>query len=136
LRGIPYEYVSLNRDTSAADLRQRRELRDGNTTLEHGPVLRAAVNGHVLILDGLGKVEPNLLPLINELLESRQMELEDGFLLAPEAYDRLDADARANPKLLRCHEQFRVLALVTPTKFDAGLPLDPPLRSRFQSRYV
>ena len=108
MRSIPYEYVSLNRDTSAADLRQRRELKNGNTFLEHGPVLRAAINGHVLILDGLGKVEPNLLPLINELLESRQLELEGGFLLSAENYDRLDEKTKSNPNILRCHEDFRV----------------------------
>lgn len=79
LRGLVYQYVSLNRDTSASDLRQRRELSGGTATLEMGPVLTAAVNGDVLILDGLGKVEPNLLPLINELLESRQMVI---FLVA------------------------------------------------------
>lgn len=76
LRGLAYEFVSLSKDVTAADLRERRSIRNGALVFDMGPVLRAAVEGKVLILEGISKVESNLLPMINELLENRQMELE------------------------------------------------------------
>lgn len=78
LRALPYELVSITRDTSVSDLQQRRELTDGSTRFEPGPVLRACLAGKLLVVDGLNKAEPNVLPMLNELLESRRMQLDDG----------------------------------------------------------
>jgi len=39
-------------------------------------------------------------------------------------------------KLVRVHEDFRVIALGLPVPRYQGNPLDPPLRSRFQARHV
>jgi len=39
-------------------------------------------------------------------------------------------------KLVRVHEDFRVIALGLPVPRYQGNPLDPPLRSRFQARDV
>jgi len=45
-------------------------------------MLRTA--SQVLILEGFEKVERNVLPVLNNLLENREMQLEDGrFLVAP-----------------------------------------------------
>ena len=76
-----------------------------------------------MILDGLEQVERNVLPSLNNLLENREMNLDDG--------------RRLGSKDLPVHPQFRVLAtgLQTPP-YGPGFPLDPPLRSRFQSRFV
>jgi len=44
----------------------------------------------VLILDGIEKAERNVLPILNNLLENREIHLEDGrFLVAPKTYDKL-----------------------------------------------
>ena len=52
--------------------------------------VRAAVNGRVLVLDGVEHAERNVLPILNNLLENREMHLENGkFLMAPERYDKL-----------------------------------------------
>ena len=52
--------------------------------------VRAAVNGHVLVLEGIEKAERNVLPILNNLLENREMQLEDGrFLVAANRYDKL-----------------------------------------------
>ena len=52
--------------------------------------MRAAVNGHVLVIEGVEKAERNVLPVLNNLLENREMQLEDGrFLLHPDRYDKL-----------------------------------------------
>jgi len=52
--------------------------------------VRAATRGRVLILEGIEKAERNVLPVLNNLLENREMQLDDGrFLMAAERYDKL-----------------------------------------------
>ena len=138
------EYVSISRDTTESDLKQRREILDGTAKYihqvcvcasilllsklysclhlfvpfgfctNHCPLLpsslpsppspppplaspfllqsavKAALEGRLLILEGIEKAERNVLPVLNNLLENREMQLEDGrFLVAPERYDKL-----------------------------------------------
>lgn len=72
----------MSRDTTEADLKQRRELGAGGSSAyaDAAPV-RAALHGRVLLLDGLEKAERNVLPTLNNLLENREMALDDGRLL-------------------------------------------------------
>ena len=52
--------------------------------------MRAATLGRVLVLEGIEKAERNVLPVLNNLMENREMQLEDGrFLLNPTKYDSL-----------------------------------------------
>lgn len=85
------------------------------------------------------KCERNVLPVLNNLLENREMTLEDGrFLMSPNRYDDLLKTHSQNKldsmKLVRVHPRFRVIALGLPVPKYVGNPLDPPLRSRFQAR--
>ena len=152
LNGRACEYVALTADTSEADLKARRELRatdgGGSGSLSvvwvDQAVVRAAVEGRVLVLEGLEKAERNVLPVLNNLLENREMQLEDGrFLVAPKRFDALviqgklgAAGAAANARLVRVSPDFRVIAVGVPAPPFPGNPLDPPLRSRFQARYI
>ena len=82
-----------------------------------------------------------MLPILNNLLENREMQLDDGrFLMAAERYDKLMADHTKEEldalKLVRVSERFRVIALGHPVPCYRGNALDPPLRSRFQSRDI
>ena len=77
----------------------------------------------------------------NNLLENREMHLEDGRLLIPaERYDKLLEENGQEEldkwQLVRVSENFRVVALGLPIPHYSGNPLDPPLRSRFQARDV
>jgi len=97
--------------------------------------------GRVLVIEGIEKAERNVLPIINNLLENREMNLEDGrFLVAPSRYDSLRKDHSQAEidawKLVRVSERFRVIALGLPVPKYPGNPLDPPLRSRFQARDI
>ncbi|ESL05510.1 hypothetical protein TRSC58_06839 [Trypanosoma rangeli SC58] len=84
------QYLSLNRDTTESDLGQRREIRNGTLIYNDQCVVVAAREGQLLLLEGLEKVERNVLPVINNLLENREMHLENGMMLIhPERYDRL-----------------------------------------------
>lgn len=105
-----HEYVALSRDTTESDLKQRREIiggtakyfdqvrKFGQLVLElflfllvfFQSAVRAATKGRILILEGIEKAERNVLPVLNNLLENREMHLEDGRLLIPSnRYDDL-----------------------------------------------
>ena len=143
------EFVALTSDTSEADLKARRELRhksdSANSTISvvwfDQAVVRAATLGRVLILEGLEKAERNVLPVLNNLLENREMALEDGrFICEPKRYDNLmevhGPERIKEWKLVKAHPDFMVIALGLPIPPYFGNSLDPPLRSRFQARAV
>lgn len=136
------ELVVLTRDTTEADLKQRREISGRKSEYSDQAVVRAATEGRVLILEGLERAERNIMPLINNLLENREMSLDDGrFLVSPQRWRGL-LDGGSTPASLRhhgllpVHERFRVIGLSLPVPRYPGLPLDPPLRSRFQGKVV
>nr|CAI5818605.1 unnamed protein product [Callosobruchus analis] len=136
-----HEYVALSRDTTESDLKQRREIVQGSAKYFDQSAVIAAKEGRVLVLEGIEKVERNVLPVLNNLLENREMHLEDGRLLIPASrYDKLlkeHGKAELEKwKLVRVDEDFRVIALGLPVPKYRGNPLDPPLRSRFQARDV
>lgn len=135
------EYVALSRDTTESDLKQRREIIGGTAHYIDQSAVRAAREGRVLVLEGIEKTERNVLPVLNNLLENREMHLEDGRLLIPaERYDKLlqeyGQDELDKWQLVRVSEDFRVIALGLPVPHYVGNPLDPPLRSRFQARDI
>lgn len=135
------EYVSLSRDTTESDLKQRREIQEGTATYFDQSAVRAATEGRILVIEGVEKAERNVLPVLNNLLENREMHLEDGrFLIPAERYDKLLEQHGIGELerwgLVRVSEDFRVIALGLPIPKYRGAPLDPPLRSRFQARDV
>ena len=138
LLGREAEWVGITRDTTESDLKQRREMRRGTIRHEPAPPLRAALHGRVLILDGVEKAERNVLPLLNNLLENREMALDDGtFLAAPQDSDCDHRIARSDDgagDVLTCSQDFIVVAIGLPQPTYHGSPLDPPLRSRFACR--
>ncbi|KAJ2949282.1 hypothetical protein O0L34_g6232 [Tuta absoluta] len=135
------EYVALSRDTTEADLKQRREIQSSTAKYFDQSAVRAAIEGRVLVLEGIEKAERNVLPVLNNLLENREMHLEDGrFLIPASRYDKLleehGPEEVSKWRLVRVDEKFRVIALGLPVPRYSGQPLDPPLRSRFQARDV
>lgn len=54
------------------------------------------------MLEGIEKAERNVLPVLNNLLENREMHLEDGRFLVPAArYDKLLKVRNGDPNCLR-----------------------------------
>jgi MoxR-like ATPase len=62
-------------------LKQRRELQGSTSFYVDQAAVRAAIHGRILVLDGIEKAERNVLPILNNLLENREMSLEDGRFL-------------------------------------------------------
>ena len=133
--------VTITSNLTESDLKQRRELTasspDGKLelTFQNAAPVDAALNGRILILDGLERASRNVLPTLNNLLEHRSMNLEDGsFLVAHDRYLELEEPSHSN--LIPVHPDFRVIATAVPSPIWPGRSLDPPLRSRFQIRRV
>jgi hypothetical protein len=121
------EFVALSRDTSEADLKQRKEVYNNGTIYVNQAPVRAAINGRLLILDGLEKAERNVLPTLNNLLENRELPLDDGtMLVSPDVYAKHQMG-------ISVHPDFRVAAIGSLSDGESAT-LDPPLRSRFQAR--
>ena len=135
------QLLSLSRDTTEADIKQRKEVQNGTLLYVNQAAVTAALEGQILVIDGLERAERNVLPVINNLLENREMHLDNGMMLiAPQRYDELchqhGTSDLSSLGLLRVSEHFRVIGLTVPTPRFAGTPLDPPLRSRFQCMFL
>ncbi|CAH7688707.1 AAA domain-containing protein [Phakopsora pachyrhizi] len=135
-----YEYVAIHRDVAESELKQSREIKldhsNGQKDLKFvdSPTVRAVKHGRVLILDGIEKAERGILPLLNNLLENREMNLEDGTqIVHPERYSLLQGSKSG---FISAHPNFQVVCLGAPVPPLVGYPLDPPFRSRFQVRYI
>ena len=135
------EYLCLSQDITESDIKQRREVKDKSVFYVDSASVKAALEGRILILDGIEKAERNVLPIINNLLENREMALEDGrFICEPKRYENLmkvhGPERIKEWKLIKAHSDFMVIALGMPVPPYFGNSLDPPLRSRFQARAV
>lgn len=106
------EYVVITRDTTEHDIKQRREIQDRNAYYVDQAAVKAAIHGRILIIDGIEKAERNILPVLNNLLENREMSLEDGRLLIDsKRYNELHVKSN---KIIPVHPDFRVVALGIP----------------------
>jgi hypothetical protein len=137
--GLQVEVVSLTLDTTEADLKTRRDMVKQSIVFSDQAPVRAALQGKMLLLDGLEKCERNVLPTLNNLLENREMNLDDGRLIVSHQrwQDLLKTNTEAGLRrsgVVPAHPNFFVCALSSPSPPYAGRQLDPPLRSRFQVR--
>lgn len=132
--GLDVEYVAISRDTTENDLKQRREIRGNNVVFHDQAPVRAAIHGRLLVLDGIEYAERNVLPTLNNLLENREMALEDGRFLTTQK--TIASIGGSMSTLVGVHPDFRVVALGQCVPPYNGRTMDPPLRSRFQSRFI
>ncbi|KAJ7443890.1 AAA domain-containing protein [Mycena galericulata] len=139
LINLEYEYIALHRDVGETELKQGREIRSGgNLVYVDSPAVNAVKHGRILILEGIEKAERGIMPILNNLLENREMNLDDGtHIIHPHRYEQLDASTDGSGNLfIPAHKNFRVIAIAAPVPPFPGYPLDPPFRSRFQARFV
>lgn len=117
--GYATELFSLFKDMTARDLLQRRSTDSkGNTSWEDSPLVHAARNGHIAVLDGVHRLGSDSLGVLQRLVQDREIDLADGTkLLAQHKYDEIVSDAKERglkPKLSRVHPihpSFRIIAI-------------------------
>ncbi|XP_006455343.1 hypothetical protein AGABI2DRAFT_226806 [Agaricus bisporus var. bisporus H97] len=137
-----YEYIALHRDVGETELKQGREIRvGGNLAYVDSPAVSAVKHGRILIIEGIEKAERGIMPVLNNLLENREMNLDDGtHIVHPHRYAQLESAgttmSEQGKAFIPAHKNFRVVAIAAPVPPYPGYPLDPPFRSRFQARFV
>ncbi|TFK29464.1 hypothetical protein FA15DRAFT_344640 [Coprinopsis marcescibilis] len=137
-----YEYIALHRDVGETELKQGREIRKGgHLVYVDSPAVRAVKHGRLLILEGIEKAERGIMPVLNNLLENREMNLDDGtHIIHPLRYQQLEDKGQVTSEqgklFVLAHQNFRVIAIAAPVPPYPGFPLDPPFRSRFQARFI
>ncbi|EGF99746.1 Hypothetical protein MELLADRAFT_94123 [Melampsora larici-populina 98AG31] len=153
-----YEYIGIHRDLSENELKQSREISasisgsdDKKSELQFidSATVRSVKLGRILILDGLEKAERGILPLLNNLLENREMNLfvksqylkklteKDGtHIIHPDRYESLSREGSLPSNFISASRSFQVICISLPVPPFTGYPLDPPFRSRFQARYI
>ncbi|KIJ23961.1 hypothetical protein M422DRAFT_89453, partial [Sphaerobolus stellatus SS14] len=132
-----YEFISLHRDVGETELKQGREIRAGGTlAYVDSAAVRAVKSGRILIIEGIEKAERGIMPVLNNLLENREMNLDDGTHIIHPSRHALMGHDEEGKTFIPAHRTFRVIALGVPVPPYKGYPLDPPFRSRFQARFL
>lgn len=72
--------------------------------------VRAALCGRVLVVEGVERAERNVLPVLNNLLENREMQLDDGRTIV--AHQRYHALLQVRECILRASSPIRLLSFV------------------------
>lgn len=86
------EYASLSHDISQIDLHQRCETQNGADVCLDQRVARAAIHGNILVIEDIEKIDRDVMPVLNNLLENREIRLQDGrCIISALRYDTLHA---------------------------------------------
>ncbi|PSN51375.1 von Willebrand factor A domain-containing protein 8, partial [Blattella germanica] len=116
------EPIVLYQDMTSRDLiQQRTTLPNGDTIWQNSPLVTAALEGKLAILDGIHRIHPSTLAVIHRLVHDRELQLHDGQRLV--RHDRFDeykskynlSSQQLNDSgILRIHPAFRIIALAEP----------------------
>ncbi len=75
--GYATESVLLHRDMTSRDLlMQRTTLSNGDTDWRPSPLIHAVINGNMAILDGVHRVDPSTLAVLQRLAQDRELTMQ------------------------------------------------------------
>ncbi|KAG9492060.1 hypothetical protein GDO78_000536 [Eleutherodactylus coqui] len=139
--GYEVEPVMLYQDMTARDLLQQRyTLPNGDTAWRLSPLVMAALEGKLVILDGIHRVNPGTLAILQRLIHDRELTLYDGSrLLRGDRYQSLKnelqlSDAKLQERsIFPIHPSFRIIALAEPPVIGSNTQqwLGPELLTMF-----
>jgi len=112
----------LYQDMTARDLLQQRyTLPNGDTAWRSSPLVNAALEGKLVLLDGIHRVNVGTLAVLQRLIHDRELSLYDGSrLLKEDRYMRLKEELQLSDEQLQqrsifpVHPSFRIIALAEP----------------------
>nr|KAF7423742.1 hypothetical protein H0235_009025 [Vespula pensylvanica] len=119
LLGYEVEPIMLYQDMTSRDLiQQRTTLPNGDTVWRNSPLVDAALEGKMAVLDGVDRIHPSTLAILHRLIHDRELQLHDGTRLLradryndiKEEYKRSDEEMRESG-VYRIHPSFRLIAL-------------------------
>jgi len=97
---LSFDLKKLFRDTTIQQLTASPALKDGKLVYEDSPLVKACLNGHVLVIDEADKAPTHVTAILRSLLECGHIRLPDGRVISKDD----DAD-------IKLHPDFRILAL-------------------------
>lgn len=113
------ENIVLYQDMTARDLiQQRTTLDNGDTVWNLSPLVLAALDGKIAILDGIHRIHPSTLSVLHRLVQNRELQLHDGqrlvndkcYQLLKSKYGLSDTQL-SQSGILRIHPDFRIVAI-------------------------
>ena len=141
LLGYKTETIQLYSDMTARDLLQQRTTTStGDTVWRMSPLLEAALEGRMAVLDGLHRVHRGTLAVLQRLIHDRELQLYDGTRLIDRSkYDLIKeengwSDSEMTERgVLALHPAFRLIALAEPPTVGQakGQWLTPEILSMF-----
>lgn len=142
--GQTIEPLVLYQDMTARDFVQQRTTRiNGDTVWRDSPLVRAARNGHVAVLDGVHRIHSSTIAVLHRLVHDREVQLFDGTrLIRHDKYDDMLAGGATAEQLRakgleRIHPAFRIVALAEPPAVESAANwLQPEMLSLFMFHEV
>nr|CAD7197515.1 unnamed protein product [Timema douglasi] len=126
--GYNIEPIVLYQDMSSRDLiQQRTTLSNGDTVWKYSPLVTAALEGKLAVLDGVHRIHPSTLAVVHRLVHDRELQLHDGQrLIRHDRYDDLKTQHSLSDEqlrqsgVLRIHPSFRMVALAEPPEQNSS----------------
>lgn len=119
--GKGIETIILYQDMTSRDLlQQRTTLENGDTIWKFSPLVTAALEGKIAVLDGLHRIHPSTLSVLHRLVKDRELQLHDGKrLIRSDRYDAIKEELKKTDEMLqwgvlKIHPNFSIFALAEP----------------------
>ncbi|EFA13666.1 von Willebrand factor A domain-containing protein 8-like Protein [Tribolium castaneum] len=133
IAGKQTENIVLYQDMTARDLiQQRTTLENGDTVWTLSPLVLAALEGKIAVLDGIHRIHPSTLSCLHRLVQNRELQLHDGKrLISHERYQLLKTKTTPTDGVLPIHPDFRIVAIGEPPNTNTTNWLTPEVLSLF-----
>lgn len=105
---LPRQYVQLHRDTTVQTLTLQPSLREGRIVWEDSPLVIAAREGHVLVVDEADKCPLEVVCVLKSLIDG-EMNLSDGRKILD--LNRFPYTSPLPPNIIPLHPNFRLIVL-------------------------
>ena len=106
---LPREYIQLHRDTTVQNLTSNPTIVGGVLTYEDSPLVRAAREGRILVVDEADKAPTYVTAILKALVEDRSMLLADGRRIVDA--EEMEGFPPSDREHIALHPDFRVIAL-------------------------
>lgn len=138
------EVLMLYQDMTARDLIQQRTTKlNGDTVWRDSALVKAALDGHTIVLDGIHRLHSSTIAVLHRLIHDREIQLYCGKrLIAQEKYDGfledgVTVDELETNRVFPIHPAFRIVALAEPPTHDGTNNwLSPEMLSLFMFHEV